>query len=103
GFMARLDQTEAVAPRLKIPRLQRPASDYMREGLWPGFIDDTPARVAIPYVGARRGLWGPAFPHIRSIGLDAAAPVARLIASLPAHEQEMVVGGNAAEVFRLGR
>jgi hypothetical protein len=42
-------------------------------------------------------------PHIRSIGLDADATVAKLIAALPAHEQEMVVGGNAAEVFRIGR
>ena len=103
GFMARLDQTEAVAPRLKIPRLQMPASDYMRERIWHGFIDDTAAGFAIPYVGAGRVLWGSDFPHIRSIGLDADATVARLIASLPANEQEMVVGGNAAEVFRLGR
>ena len=38
-----------------------------------------------------------------SIGLDADATVAKLIAALPSHEQKMVVGGNAAEVFRLGR
>jgi hypothetical protein len=40
---------------------------------------------------------------VRSIGLDADSTVYRLIAALPAHEQEMVVGGNAAEVFQLGR
>ena len=62
-----------------------------------------PAGFAIPYIGARRVLWGSDFPHIRSIGLDADATVAKLIAALPSHEQKMVVGGNAAEVFRLGR
>jgi predicted TIM-barrel fold metal-dependent hydrolase len=103
GFMARLEQIEAVAPRLKLPRLQMPASDYMRQRIWHGFIDDTAAGFCIPYIGASRVLWGSDFPHIRSIGLDADSAVARLIASLPAHEQEMVVGGNAAEVFHLGR
>ena len=75
----------------------------MRERIWHGFIDDTAAGFAIPYIGARRVLWGSDFPHIRSIGLDADATVAKLIAALPSHEQKMVVGGNAAEVFRLGR
>jgi uncharacterized protein len=103
GFMARLDQTEAVAPRLKIPRLKMKASDYMRERIWHGFIDDTAAGFCIPYIGASRVLWGSDFPHIRSIGLDADSMVYRLIASLPAHEQEMVVGGNTAEVFQVGR
>src|SRR5262249_53254698 len=103
GFMARLDQTEAVAPRLKLPRLKVPASEYMRERIWHGFIDDTAARFAIRYIDARRVLWGSDFPHIRSIGLDANATVTKLIAALPPHEQKMVVGGNAAEVFRLGR
>ena len=103
GFMARLDQTEDVAPRLKIPRLKMKASDYMRERIWHGFIDDTAAGFAIPYVGASRVLWGSDFPHIRSIGLDADSAVFNLIADLPPHEQEMVVGGNATEVFRVGQ
>src|SRR5262249_12275509 len=92
-----------ISPMHRESRLQMPASDYMRERIWHGFIDDTAAGFAIPYVGAGRVLCGSDFPHIRSIGPDADATVARLIASLPAHEQEMVVGGNAAEVFRLGR
>lgn len=103
GFMARLDQTEDVAPRLKIPKLKMKASDYMRDRIWHGFIDDTAAGFAIPYVGANRVLWGSDFPHIRSIGLDADSTVYHMIADLPPHEQAMVVGGNAAEVFRVGR
>ena len=103
GFMARLDQTEDVAPRLKIPTLKMKASDYMRERIWHGFIDDTAAGFAIPYVGTSRVLWGSDFPHIRSMGLDAESTVYKLIADLSPNEQQMVVGGNAAEVFRVGR
>ncbi len=103
GFMARLDQTEDVASRVKIPKLQMKASDYMRERIWHGFIDDTAAGFAIPYVGANRVLWGSDFPHIRSIGLDADSTVSKLIADLSPQEQEMVVSKNAAEMFRIGR
>ncbi len=102
GFMARLDQTEDVAPRLKISKLRMKASDYMRERIWHGFIDDTAADFAIPYVGTSRVLWGSDFPHIRSIGLDADSAVYDLIANLTPDEQAQVVGGNAAEVFRIG-
>ncbi|ETX00437.1 MAG: hypothetical protein ETSY1_11205 [Candidatus Entotheonella factor] len=101
GFMARLDQTEDVAPRLKIPKLKMKASDYMRERIWHGFIDDTAADFAIPYVGANRVLWGSDFPHIRSMGLDADSAVYNLIAKLDPNEQAQVVGGNATEVFRI--
>ena len=81
GFMARLDQTEAVAPRLKIPRLKMKAGDYMRERIWHGFIDDTAASFCIPYIGASRVLWSSDFPHVRSIGLDADSAVYGLIAA----------------------
>lgn len=74
----------------------------MRERIWHGFIDDTAADFAIPYVGTSRVLWGSDFPHIRSIGLDADSAVYDLIANLTPDEQAQVVGGNAAEVFRIG-
>ena len=92
-----------VAPRLKIPKLKMKASDYMRERIWHGFIDDTAASFCIPYVGVSRVLWGSDFPHIRSMGIDAGSAVYKLIDTLPPNEQDMVVGGNAAEVFRVGR
>ena len=71
GFMSRLDQIEDVAPRLNLPKLEMKASEYMKTRVFHGFIDDTAAEFAIPYVGADRVLWGSDFPHIRSIGLDA--------------------------------
>ena len=101
GFMARLDQIEDVAPRMHTPKLRMPARDYMKTRIWHGFIDDTAAGFAIPYVGSSQVLWGSDFPHIRSIGLDADSAVFRLIDSLPREDQEKVVGQNAATVFNL--
>ena len=101
GFLARLDQIEDVAPRMFTPRLRMRAREYMTTRIWHGFIDDTAAGFAIPYVGADRVLWGSDFPHIRSIGLDADSAVFRLIDGLPREDQEKVIGANAAVVFNL--
>jgi Amidohydrolase len=97
--MARLDQIETIAPRLLLPKLQRRASDYMRTQVWHGFIDDTAAVFAMPYVGASQVLWGSDFPHTRSIGFEAQAVLAARLGSLSRLDQEKVVGGNAAQVF----
>jgi predicted TIM-barrel fold metal-dependent hydrolase len=47
-------------------------------------------------------LWGSDFPHIRSIGLEAQAHVQKMFGTLPRQDQEQVVGGNAATVFKIG-
>ncbi len=101
GFMARLDQIEEIAPRLNLPKLQRPASDYMKDRIWHGFIDDTAATFAIPVVGASQVLWGSDFPHIRSIGLEAQSVLHDQLQFLPQEDQDKVVGGNAAALFQL--
>ena len=101
GFLARLDQIEDVGPRMYLPKLKMPAREYMKSRVWHGFIDDTAAGYAIPYVGSSQVLWGSDFPHIRSIGLDADSAVFQLIEGLPREDQEKVVGGNAAELFNL--
>jgi predicted TIM-barrel fold metal-dependent hydrolase len=101
GFLARLDQIEDVGPQMFTPRLRMRAREYMTTRIWHGFIDDTAAGFAIPYVGADRVLWGSDFPHIRSIGLDADSAVFRLIDGLSREDQEKVVGANAATVFNL--
>ena len=69
--MSRLDQLDDVAPRLNLPKLKMRASEYMKTRVFHGFIDDSAAELAIPYVGVDRILWGSDFPHIRSMGLDA--------------------------------
>ena len=101
GFMARLDQIEDVAPRLNLPKLEMKASEYMKTRVFHGFIDDTAAEFAIPYVGADRVLWGSDFPHIRSIGLDAQSTLYQQLQTFSAEDQAKLVGGNAVEVFGL--
>ena len=101
GFMSRLDQLDDVAPRLNLPKLNMRASEYMKTRVFHGFIDDSAAEVAIPYVGADRVLWGSDFPHIRSIGLDARSALYRQLQTFSAEEQGKLVGGNAAELFGL--
>ena len=101
GFMSRLDQIEDVAPRLNLPKLEMKASEYMKTRVFHGFIDDTAAEFAIPYVGADRVLWGSDFPHIRSIGLDAQSTLVQQLQTFSAEDQAKLVGGNAVEVFGL--
>ena len=101
GFMSRLDQIEDVAPRLNLPKLKMKAKDYMKTRVFHGFIDDTAAELAIPYVGADRILWGSDFPHIRSIGLDAQSTLYQQLQTFSVEDQAKLVGGNAAKVFNL--
>jgi predicted TIM-barrel fold metal-dependent hydrolase len=101
GLMARLDQAQAVASDLFITSPKEKASDYFRTRIYHGFIDDPMAQYSIPVVGADKVLWGSDFPHIRSIGLEAQGAVAKLLETLPAEEQKLVLGENAAKVFNL--
>ena len=78
------------------------ASDYMKTRIYHGLIDDAYGPQMIPLIGADRVLWGSDFPHIRSIGLGAQEHVQKLFGALPPQDQERVVGGNAAKVFKIG-
>ena len=101
GFLSRLDQIEDIASRLNLPKLQRPARDYMTDRIWHGFIDDTAADFAIPAVGASQILWGSDFPHIRSIGLEAQSTLHDQLQYLSQEDQNRVVASNAAALFQL--
>ena len=101
GFMSRLDQLEDVAPRLNLPKLKMRPSEYMKTRVFHGFIDDTAAEVAIPYVGVDRILWGSDFPHIRSMGLDAQSTLYRQLQTFSEEDQAKLVCDNAVKVFDL--
>ena len=101
GFMSRLDQLEDVAPRLNLPKLKMRPSEYMRTRVFHGFIDDSAAALAIPYVGADRILWGSDFPHIRSMGLDAQSTLYQQLQTFSGEDQARLVGENAAGLFDL--
>ena len=101
GFMSRLDQLDDVAPRLNLPKLKMRASEYMKTRVFHGFIDDSAAELAIPYVGVDRILWGSDFPHIRSMGLDAQSTLYRQLQTFSEEDQAKLVGENAVKVFDL--
>ena len=101
GFMSRLDQLDDVAPRLNLPKLKMRASEYMKTRVFHGFIDDSAAEVAIPYVGVDRILWGSDFPHIRSMGLDAKSTLYQQLQTFSEEDQAKLVGENAMKVFDL--
>lgn len=101
GFMSRLDQLDDVAPRLNLPKLNMKASEYMTTRVFHGFIDDSAAQLAIPYVGADRILWGSDFPHIRSMGLDAQSTLYQQLQTFSQEDQAKLVGENAAQLFNL--
>ena len=88
-------------PRMKLPPLKMKASDYMKQRVYHGMIDDPYGSQMVPMVGADRVLWGSDFPHIRSVGLEAQEHVRQLFAQLPTEDQHKVVGRNAASVFHV--
>ena len=101
-FMWRLDHMQdAMSHRLVLPKLDMRASDYMRQRIWHGMIDDIYGTETIEYLGADRILWGSDFPHIRSIGLEARGHVARAFESFSDSDRALLTGGNAAHVFNL--
>jgi uncharacterized protein len=102
SYMYRLDQMQHdFGHRLDLPKLEMTASDYLRTRIWHGTIDDPYTRHGIEAIGPDRVLWGSDFPHVRSIGLDAAGRLTKLFEGLPIAEQNMIVGGNVAHLYRL--
>lgn len=102
SFNYRIDQIqEQFQHRMPLATLKMRASDYMRNRIWHGFIDDPYTLEAVPHVGASQLLWGSDFPHIRSIALDAQDRLAEIVAGVSGLEQDQMVGGNASEVWGL--
>ena len=87
------------AARVELPKLERPASDYMRDRVWHGIVVNPFGDHAIPYVGASQVCWGSDFPHVRSIGTNAQVFVADLFKNFSREDQEMIVGGNTAGIY----
>jgi len=100
SFMYRIDQMqEDFGHRLDLPALEMRASDYMRERIWHGVIDDPFAAEAALKIGVDRVMWGSDFPHVRSIGLDAQNRLSAMFESLSPEDTEQVVGATVRKVF----
>lgn len=89
------------ASRISLPPLKMKPSEYMRTRIWHGMIDDPFAAQVIAPIGPDRILWGSDFPHVRSIGLETQSRLKSLFADLTRPEQEKIVGGNVAALYRL--
>jgi predicted TIM-barrel fold metal-dependent hydrolase len=101
-FMFRLDQLQDdFADYIKMPPLKMRASDYMRQRVFHGMIDDPIASDVLPRVGASQVLWGSDFPHVRSIGLGTQGKLADMLGGLSHDDQISLVGGNATRLFAL--
>ena len=99
-FMWRLDQMqEDFGYRLDLPKLELKASDYMRQRIWHGVIDDPFAAESAKKIGTDRVMWGSDFPHVRSIGLDAQSRLGAMFEALGTEDAKKVVGGTVANVF----
>jgi predicted TIM-barrel fold metal-dependent hydrolase len=102
AFMWRLDQMQVdFGHRLDLPTLDMKASDYMRERIWHGVIDDPFAAEAAAKIGTDRVMWGSDFPHVRSIGLDAQSRLLSMFEGLDEDAAEQIVGGTVADVFAI--
>ena len=100
SFMSRLDQIQQdYAHRMPIPKLEMQASDYMRQRIYHGFIDDPYALPILPLMGSDAVVWGSDFPHIRSVALNTQEHLANLLNGIPRDDQEKIVGANAARLW----
>lgn len=101
-FLFRIDSMRnGLAPYVDMPKLKLKPSDYVRDRMWHGVINDPDSAYVIPQVGVNRVLWGSDFPHIRSIGLGAESHLKQLLGDLTLADQELIVGGNTAELYRI--
>jgi predicted TIM-barrel fold metal-dependent hydrolase len=100
NFMWRIDQMQDdFGHRLSLPKLKMKASDYMKQRIWHGIIDDPFAVDAIRSIGIDRVLWGSDFPHVRSIGLDAQDRLKGIFEGLSEVEQQKLVAGSVAALY----
>ena len=101
-FMWRIASMQnGLGPYVYLPKLKMKASDYIKKRMWHGVINDPEANHVIHLLGPDCVLWGSAFPHIRSIGIEAQGHVASLLEGLSREDQENVVGGNTAALYAI--
>jgi predicted TIM-barrel fold metal-dependent hydrolase len=95
--MDRNMQTTAVGLGIKAPQMM--PSDYMRNRVWHGFIEDPYARHVTPLIGTDRVLWGSDFPHPEGIGLGVQKRLGELLEGLLPEQQNQMLATNALRVW----
>ena len=101
-FCAKMDEMQfGMGHRLKLPKIEMKASDYVVERVWHVLINDRFGAETVKIVGPKRILWGSDFPHVRSIGLNVRRYVDTLLGALDSNVRQQVVADNC--VGLLGR
>ena len=99
-FIAKMDEMQfAMGHRFELPKLERPARDYVLERCWHVLINDRYAAQTINILGPERILWGSDFPHVRSVGLNAEHYVDNLLEGICDDKKRDIVGRNCESLL----
>ena len=84
-----------------LPRLDRLPSEYLREFIYWGFVND-PFGVKVRHdVGVDRAMWSSDFPHSVTTWPDSSAAIDTMFDGVPADETARMVCHNAVDFFGL--
>lgn len=101
-FMSRIDRIQNhYSNRLQLPNLEMAASDYLKQRVWHGFIDEERSLPVFPEVGFERVVWGSDFPHTIAVGVETEKALDRLLRNVAASDRARICSGNAVELFGL--
>jgi predicted TIM-barrel fold metal-dependent hydrolase len=100
-FMRHCDQVQDdFGKRSGMEPIKMKASDYMRERIYHGLIDEPFAKHNIGLIGAKQVIWGSDFPHHAAMGIDQVNLMAEdVLEGLPEGDKEKIAGATAAQVY----
>jgi predicted TIM-barrel fold metal-dependent hydrolase len=81
--------------------LKRPPSEYIKEHIYWGFLDDPIGVEMRHHVGVDRLIWATDFPHQESDYPDSQAVIDRIFEGVPQDERRKMLVDNVVEFFHL--
>ena len=100
-WLERLDeQTESFG--VFCPQMKLKPSEYFARQCWISYeVDEKTLPVLAPVIGERRVVWGSDYPHHDATFPGAVDALRRTMAGMPGPAQQLVLGDNAVELYRL--
>ncbi len=84
------------------PSMRLTPSEYFARQCWISYeVDEKTLPVLAPLIGEQRVVWGSDYPHHDATFPGAVDALRRTIAPMPAAARRLVLGANAAELYRL--
>ena len=100
-WLERLDE-QAESFGAFCPDMTLAPSEYFARQCWISYeIDEATLPALAPFIGLRRIVWGSDYPHHDATFPGALDKLRRTIAPMAPEEQALVLGANAAELYRL--